>query len=99
MCDICEALVACPIGEKRVILIEDPSRGMIYNDEGKRTTIDAYGKKLYIQGPMFIIDKYPDHTECFIGTHIWDENDVNYGSGVDNIRFCPFCGEELVHAN
>lgn len=96
MCDICKELVACPVGEKRIILIEDPGRGMVYNDEGKRTSIDAYGKKLYIQGPKFIIDKYPYHTECFIYTHIWDENHVHYSSGVDNIKFCPFCGEELV---
>lgn len=96
MCDICKELVACPVGQKRRILIEDPGRGPIYYDDGKRTTIDAYGKELYIQGPMFIIDKYPNHTECFISTHIWDENSVQYGSGVDNIKFCPFCGEELV---
>lgn len=96
MCDICKELVTCPIGEKRIILIEDPGHGMVYDYYGKKTFIDAYGKKCYMHGPKFVIDKYPDHTECFISTHIWDENHVNYGSGVDNIRFCPFCGEELV---
>ena len=96
MCDICKELVACPVGEKRCILIEDPGRGMVYNDEGTKAFTDAYGKICYIQGPTFVIDKYLDHTECFIMTHIHDENDVNYGSGVHNIRFCPFCGEELV---
>ena len=96
MCDICKELVACPIGEKRVILIEDLGRGMIYNDDVTEAFIDAYGKTCYKQGPIFVIDKYPNHTDCFIGTHVWDENNVGYGSGVDNIRFCPFCGEELV---
>lgn len=96
MCDICKELVACPVGEKRNILIEDPSRGMIFHDDGVKTFTDAYGKKCYMQGPLFHIDKYHDHTECSIGTHIWDENYVNYGSGVDNIRYCPFCGEKLV---
>ena len=98
MCDICKELVACPVGQKRRILINDPGRGMIYNDDGTKTFTDAYGKKCYIQGPVFVIDKYPDlkKTACFIVTHIHDENNVNYGSGVDNIKFCPFCGEKLV---
>lgn len=98
MCDICKELVACPVGEKRRILINDPGRGMIHNDDGTKTFTDAYGKKCYMQGPLFVIDKYPDlsQTDCFIMTHIWDENNVNYGSGVSNIKFCPFCGERLV---
>lgn len=96
MCDICKELVACPIGEKRRILIDDPGRGMIYSNEATETCTDAYGKTCYKQGPMFIIDKYPDHTECFIVNRVWDENNVHYGSGVDNIKFCPFCGEKLV---
>jgi hypothetical protein len=66
MCDICKELVACPIGEKRRVLIEDPGRVPIYYDQGTKTSIDAYGKKLYIQGPMFVIDKYSDHTECSV---------------------------------
>lgn len=98
MCDICKELAACPVGQKRRILINNPGLGPIHNDQGTKTFTDAYNKACYMQGPVFVIDKYPDHrkTECFIMTHIWDENNVNYGSGVDNIKFCPFCGERLV---
>lgn len=87
MCDICKELVECPIGEKRKVWFQLPD---------KDTFTDFYGRKFVIEGPWFVIDKYPDHTECHIGGYYYDENSVGYGWGIDSIRFCPFCGQELV---
>ena len=98
MCDICKELIACPVGEKRRIMIEEPERGSVHHGPYSTFT-DAYGKNFKCEGPLFIIDKYPDHTDCFIMQDIWNEDSVHYGFGVDNIRFCLFCGEELVKEN
>ena len=87
MCDICKELVACPVGEKRrVTLKSDPLPPR-----------DPYGHKLIDDGKVFFIDKWPDgHTNCGIYSHYHDENNVCHGGSVGDIRFCPFCGEQLV---
>lgn len=85
MCNICKELVDCPVGEKRKVLINKIDN-----------FTDAYGHKFTTHGLTFVIDKYPDGTCCFIMDNYVDENSVNYGFMVDQIRFCPFCGEKLV---
>ena len=86
MCEKCIEHVKCPVGEKRVLPVAAREGG---------NTIDAYGRRLYWGPWEMVVDKYPDHTEAFIGQRVWDENNVQYGSGFD-ITHCPFCGEKLV---
>lgn len=86
MCHKCRELVACPVGEKRIVVVENP----VVSE-----TVDYYGRRLFIDPVKMVIDKWPDgQIDCFIGQHICDENNVGYGSGVD-ISHCPFCGERL----
>ena len=85
MCNICKELVACPVGEKRKVLIDKVD-----------DFTDFYGRKFTTHGKMFVIDKFPEYTDCFIVDTYTDENSVEYGFCVDGIKFCPFCGEKLV---
>ena len=86
MCHKCRDLVACPVGEKRIVVVENP----VVSE-----TVDYYGRRLFIDPVKMVIDKWPDgQIDCSIGQHIYDENNVGYGSGVD-ISHCPFCGERL----
>ena len=86
MCHKCRALVACPVGEKRIVVVDTP----VVSE-----TVDYYGRRLFIDPVKMVIDKWPDgQIDCSIGQHIYDENNVGYGSGV-NISHCPFCGEKL----
>lgn len=85
MCEKCEELVKCPVGEKRVVLIE----------RNPHIITDFYGHRHCDQGLTMHIDKYESgRIECMIGRHYSDENHVCYGFGVD-IRHCPYCGEKL----
>lgn len=86
MCHKCRELVACPVGEKRIVAVEAPVVA---------ETVDYYGRRLFIDPVTMVIDKWPDgQIDCFIGQHICDENNVGYGSGV-GISHCPFCGQKL----
>lgn len=86
MCNKCRALVECPVGEKRSVVVEPAL---------VPETVDYYGRRLYIDPVMMHIDKWPDgKIDCLIGQHVYDENNVGYGSGVD-ISHCPFCGQKL----
>ena len=86
MCHKCRELVACPVGEKRIVVVDTP----VVSE-----TVDYYGRRLFIDPVKMVIDKWPDgQIDCSIGQHIYDENNVGYGSGV-NISHCPFCGEKL----
>lgn len=87
MCDKCKALVECPVGEKRTVVVETPKKPEI---------VDHYGRVLHIGPVEMHIDKWPDgHADCFVGRDIHDDNDVAYGDGYD-ITHCPYCGERLV---
>lgn len=88
MCDICKELVACPVGEKRKVYFQEPMNPHF---------TDYYGRTFTIEGPYFVIDKYPNKTNCFIVEHMFDEIYVNYGFWLRDVKFCPFCGEKLVN--
>ena len=86
MCEKCRELVACPIGEKRIVTVAPAT---------VPETVDYYGRTLYTGPVQMFIDKWPDgQIDCFIGQDVHDENDVGYGGGFD-ISHCPFCGEKL----
>ena len=86
MCNKCRALVECPVGEKRIVAVAPATVPEI---------VDFYGRRLFSDPVEMVIDKWPDgQIDCFIGQHVYDENNVGYGSGVD-ISHCPFCGQKL----
>lgn len=77
MCNKCEALVKCPVGEKRVVEVEKPS---------KTKVVDYYGKDLFIGSWMMFVSKWPDgKTESGLYQEVYDENFVQYGGGLDTI--------------
>lgn len=87
MCNKCEALVKCPVGEKRVKVVENTPIS---------TVVDAYGKELFVGDWIMFVDKYPDgKIESGLYREVYDENFVQYGGGLDNITHCPFCGEKF----
>ena len=87
MCNKCEKLVKCPVGEKRVVEVEKPS---------KTKVVDHYGKDLFIGSWMMFVSKWPDgKIESGLYQEVYDENFVQYGGGLDTITHCPFCGEKF----
>lgn len=86
MCNFCEELINCPIGEKRMVVVDTP--------EAKKTT-DAYGNGLNIGDGIMFVDKYEDHTDAGIYRDVYTDDSVQYGGGF-SISHCPFCGEKLV---
>lgn len=86
MCNKCEKLVKCPVGEKRKVEVEAPPAGDI---------VDAYGKKLHVGPWVMFVDKWPDGTiDSGLYQEVYDENHVHYGGGII-ITHCPFCGEKF----
>lgn len=86
MCNKCEALVKCPVGEKRKVEVEK-HRGEV---------VDAYGMKLFVGAWTMFVDKYPDgKINSGLYQEVYDENHVQYGGGLDTITHCPFCGERF----
>lgn len=86
MCNKCEKLVKCPVGEKRYIEVEKPFANKI---------VDAYGKKLFIDSWIMYVDKWTDGTiKSGLYQDVYNENHVQYGCRID-ITHCPFCGEKL----
>lgn len=86
MCNFCEKLVNCPIGEKRTVVVDTPE---------VKKTIDAYGNNLNIGEVIMFVDKYDDHTDAGIYRDVYTDDSVQYGWGFE-INHCPFCGEKLV---
>lgn len=86
MCDICKALIDCPIGEKRTVIIQSPE-----NEE----VIDAYGHTLTIGPVKMFVDKYKDHADAGIFQDVKTEDSVQYGGGFA-IKNCPLCGQKIV---
>lgn len=86
MCSKCEALVKCPVGEKRVVEVEKPSETKV---------VDYYGKDLFIGSWMMFVSKWPDgKIESGLYQEVYDENFVQYGGGL-TVTHCPFCGERF----
>ena len=86
MCNFCEELVKCPIGEKRRVVFDTPKVKKI---------IDAYGNGLNIGDGIMFVDKYKDHIDAGIYRNVYTDDNVQYGGGFD-ISHCPFCGEKLI---
>lgn len=87
MCNKCEALVKCPVGEKRRVEVEKAPAGQ---------AVDAYGKKLFVGPWVMFVDKWPDgRIDSGLYREVTDENSVQYGGGIDSITHCPFCGEKF----
>lgn len=86
MCDKCEALVKCLVGEKQVVEVQKAAGDVV----------DAYGKKLFVGSWLMFVSKWPDgKIESGLYQEVYDENFVQYGGGLDTITHCPFCGEKF----
>lgn len=86
MCNKCEALVKCHVGEKRQVEVEKPPVNQI---------VDAYGKKLFVGSWIMFVDKWPDgKIDSGLYQEVYDENFVQYGGGL-TITHCPYCGAKM----
>lgn len=86
MCNKCEELVKCPVGEKRRVAVDFPSEVNI---------VDAYGRKMHVEPWIMLVDRWPDgHVDSYLSQDSYDENYVHYGAGL-TITHCPFCGEKF----
>lgn len=87
MCDICRDLITCPMGSRRETRATKPRYSRF---------TDYYGNRFTVDGPVMVIDRRPNSTKCFIRKLHIDDNSVCYDFQINNIRYCPFCGENLI---
>ena len=82
MCNKCEELVKCPVGEKRKVAVEAPPASDI-------------GKELFVGPWVMFVDKWPDgKIDSGLYQEVYGENHVQYRGGI-TITHCPFCGEKF----
>lgn len=90
MCENCNELLSCPVGEKRrKDLAVSPEPTVVTN---------GYGQQLR-ETPWRMVVKRPLDSEpwAMLYQGCNDQHGMNYGAAII-ITHCPFCGERLIPA-
>lgn len=80
MCNYCEELLKCPVGEKRKSVIEEYHEHYVGGECSGKTEM--------------VIDRYPTHNHIFVHSEYTDEDGFWHNMAYD-IAYCPMCGTAL----